>query len=203
MISLSSLVLVTIIRNNSYRLRHLDTGALTQPATDTMFQHFRLFHPANPDGDIRQRTGAVANAATLALPGQAQTVIDNRMPHADLIEYRLHFSRYLADRIGRTDITTLHAQNASLIARRNIGRVHHRRTIFKTEIMDTAVWTDLAALPAMNATRNKIIFRQGAGRSQITLRRALLGIPDRRSDSQRRSTGDQTLQERASIHHSE
>ena len=154
-------------RNDLNSLGNLYTGTLTQPASDTQFADMRLFQQAHSNSQVGQGTGAVTHTTGLALKGQAQLLIDSRLPHIDLGHYGRGLVFHRLDRSCRAGITALHAQNAGLIPGDDVGRIPLRQTLLLVEELDALIGADLRALPAANAGLEKIFLGKGARGTQI------------------------------------
>ena len=118
----------------------------------------RLLEAGDIDGDIGQRAGAVTNPAGQALKRETKALIDPRMAHFDAAENGLELALYGRDGVGRAHLAAFHAQDTGLLARDDVGRVDGSEAVFEAEIIDAAVGADLAALAAMDAMLEKILF---------------------------------------------
>lgn len=109
-----------------------------------------LFKKTNLYSNISQRTGASAYATGFTLEGEAQAFVNMCMPHSYIFKDIFSCTLNRLQSTGRASIPTLHAQDTSLLAWRDVGRSHGRNAFLKAKILDAIVWTNLGTLPTAN-----------------------------------------------------
>lgn len=156
-----------MIRDDTDGLRDLDTRSFTQATTDAGILDMGLFHPADSNGDILQRAGAVTDTAGFSLIGETQALVYSRLAHLDIIEDRPGLMLNLLNSAGGTNLATFHAQDAGLFPWDQVRRIVGGDAVLHTEEFNTAVGAGLPALATTDTTTDELIFSQTAGRAQI------------------------------------
>ncbi len=112
-----------VFGNNPDRLRKLNARAFAQAAADAFVRYMGLLQQSNSYSDILQGTGSVAHAAGLPLERQTKLLVDNGAAHTNAFNNGVCRALNLLNGTTRADVATFHAQDAALIAWRDVGRI--------------------------------------------------------------------------------